>query len=56
MLYAVEIKETLSRTIYVAANSEEEALYKADNRYCIGDEVLDASDFKDYDLRIVTEE
>ena len=30
MIYAVEIKETMSRVIYVAAGSEREALAKAD--------------------------
>ena len=30
MIYAVEIKETMSRVIYVAAGSECEALAKAD--------------------------
>lgn len=56
MLYAVEITETLSRTIYVAANDKNEALYKADCRYCNGDEILDSSDFVDYELKLISED
>ena len=45
MIYEVEIKETMSRVIYVAAGSEREALAKADGLYTSGEIVLGASDF-----------
>lgn len=56
MIYAVEIKETMSRVIYVAAGSEREALAKADGLYTSGEIVLGARDFVDYDISIADDE
>ena len=56
MIYAVEIKETMSRVIYVAAGSECEALAKADGLYTSGEIVLGASDFVDYDISLADDE
>lgn len=56
MIYEVEIKETMSRVIYVAAGSEREALAKADGLYTSGEVVLGASDFVDYDISLADDE
>ena len=56
MIYAVEIKETLSRVIYVLAGSEREALAKADGLYTSSEVVLGASDFVDYDISLADDE
>ena len=56
MIYEVEIKETMSRVIYVAAGSEREALAKADGLYTSGEIVLGASDFVDYDISLTDDE
>ncbi len=54
-IYAVEIKETLSRVIYVAADDENEALRTAAGMYTTGEVVLDAGDYVGYELNTVEE-
>ena len=52
--YKVEIKETLSRTILVVANSELDAVDIVETQYADQDIVLDASDFQDVEFEVVT--
>lgn len=44
--YVIEIKEVLIRSISINANSEEEALLKAEDMYLNSNIILDDSDFE----------
>lgn len=44
-IFKIEITESLQRTIYVEADSKDEALEKVIDRYDVGDIVLDDNDF-----------
>ena len=54
--YAVEITETLQRTVYVDAKSAEEAKYKVEERYRNEEIVLDSSDYQDTKIEVVEDD
>jgi len=56
IIFQVEIIETLSRTINIEAETEEEALTIATQRYRNEQIVLDSSDFVDVDFAVKTAE
>lgn len=49
--YQIEIKETLSRLVTIKAGNKEEALKKVEERYYNGEIILNAEDFKDYEVK-----
>ena len=54
-IYQVEIEETLRKTIQVAAESESEAFYIAEEAYKKQDVVLNADDFAEYNIFVTKE-
>lgn len=51
--YKIEIKELLKRIVTIEAESEEEALKMAKEKYRNEEIILDYTDFKDVDLKNV---
>ena len=54
--YAVEITETLQRTVYIDAKSAEEAQDVAEERYHNEEIVLDSSDYQDTEIEVVEDD
>lgn len=54
--YAVVIRETLQRIIYIDAKSAEEAKDKVEEHYRNEDIVLDPSDYQDTEIEVVEDD
>ncbi len=54
--FTIEITETLSKSVVIKADSEEEAIEKAKYLYNIEEIVLDSDDFIDKEIELISYE
>ena len=54
--YAVEITESLQRTVYIDAKSAEEACQEVEERYHNEEIILDSSDYQDTKIEVVEDD
>lgn len=50
MKFVMKVTETLSRTVVVDANDQDDAISKVEQAYENGDIVLDYNDYDEYDI------